>query len=554
MISTKTIRSLFICSLLFTVIGLHGQSNGLSVYRIFQDHCVQCHDAASPAAGLDLEGVGSSENQRWLDVYGNINNVTPSNTTSASKGDKQIVEGRPDKSFLFRKLNLGLEPTIGLDAEEGGQMPLYGNTVLSDTEKEIIRQWILFGAKPSGTSFDESIIATYYTAGGLEAFPDGPPPPPAPEDGFQIKMGPFFLKPAGGGNDELEFFQKYQLDLPEDTEVIGLDHKFSGSSHHFIVYRYDTPQSASSIPAGLRTNSYHNDVNLVTAVQQPERIDLPVGSAFRWDNDAMLDLNSHYINYSLGEVYKAEVYLDVYTQSVGTAAQEMKTALIPNVGIYIPNNETEVTIDQNIVAGGLGEIYLWGLMGHTHQYGTGYKVWTRKDGAPDELIYDAACPEAVPDCVSPEFDYQHIPLRFYDDFLQVNMTGSNGLIHQASWLNDGPSPLFFGPTSDDEMMVLVMMYLEDVEGVATAVVEPEAMLGVQVYPNPMTDYTEFIGDVVEQESQLHIFDALGRTVYLQEKMGAYYRLEKNNLAPGIYFYEMKIEGYAPAGGKLVVSE
>lgn len=538
--------------LLLGSFGLYAQSNGLSVYKVMQDHCISCHSNGSPSAGLDLEGSGSTDAQRWATVYNNIVDISPANAVAAAEGDTYVYPGRPDRSYLFNKLNNGLEPSLSLGAGEGDPMPFNENTTMSDYEKEIIRQWILFGAKQNGNQFDEERIANYYNIGGVEAFPDGPPPAPAAEEGFQIKMGPFFLKEGGQPGDELEFFQKYQLNLPDDTEVIGLDHLFSGSSHHFIVYKYNTPEASNSIPDGLRLESYHDDINLVTAVQEKIRIDLPVGSAFSWNKDDMLDLNSHYINYSVGEVYKAEAYLNVYTQTKGTAAQEMKTELIPNLSIFVPNNESLVTVTQPIWANGLGDIHIWGLMGHTHKYGKDYKVWLRENGDKGELVYDASCAQAVPGCIAPNFDYQHIPLRLYEPFLEVNMDNPSGLIHEASWVNDGPEPLFFGVTSDDEMMVLIMMYLEDIEGVVATQEPALPQASIEVYPNPMQEYTEFIGQDITGKSELRLLDALGRSIHFEKNDSPYFRMSRGQILPGIYFYEINTEGYAPVTGKLLI--
>ncbi|NNE28735.1 MAG: T9SS type A sorting domain-containing protein [Saprospiraceae bacterium] len=530
-----------------------GQSNGLSVYRIMQDHCVSCHSNANPAANLDLEGSSTNELVSWLQVHQNVTGVTPQNSEAAAKGDQYVFPGRADKSFLFRKLNNGLESSYSLGSGENEPMPLNGNTTMSDADKEIIRQWILFGARTTGNQFDEEVVRTYYDVGGQQAFPDGPPPAPAADEGFQIKMGPFFLGEGGQPGDELEFFQKWELDVPQ-SEVVSLDHMFSGHSHHFIIYKYNNASSANSVADGLRTYQAHDDINLVTAVQEQTKIDLPDGAAFYWDANAILDLNSHYINYSFGEVYKAETYLNVYTVPPGTASQEMHTELIANIAINIPNNEELITAEDVITSSWPNDVYLWGLMGHTHKYGRDYKVWTRENGVKSELIYDASCAEAVPGCVSPNFDYQHIPLRLYDPFVQFNLSGSNGLIHQASWLNDGPQSVFFGPTSDDEMMVLVMMYLLDTEGVNVNTEEPELpQAGLKVFPNPMNFQTEFFADGINGESRLTLLDGLGRVIRVQQNDRPYFRLEKNGLPSGIYFYEFSVDGFAPKSGKLVVN-
>ena len=286
------------------------------VYQIFQNKCVTCHDHASPEANLDLEGVGATEFLRAQNVASKLVNINPSNANALSNGYKRVYPGRADKSFLFKKINVGLESTIPtLNAQEGGVMPgSYPNPSLTDPEKEIIRQWILYGAKNTGVLFDKTLVENFYNIGGEKSFPDGPPPAPAPGEGFQIKMGPFFLAPDG----EVEYFQKWEMKLPANVEVNGIDFKISPFSHHFLLYNF-TGTGANSIPAGLRLNADHSQINLVAAVQEETELRLPDKTAFKWDKNIVLDLNSHYINYSLTKSYQCEAYVNVYTQTPGTA-------------------------------------------------------------------------------------------------------------------------------------------------------------------------------------------------------------------------------------------
>ena len=194
-------------------------------------------------------------------------------------------------------------------------------------------------------------------------------------------------------------------------------------------------------------------------------------------------------------------------------------------------------------------------MGHTHKYGTGYKVWKRENGMPTDILYDGACAEGVPNCTFAEFDYQHIPIRYFEDFEKVNFAPNNGLFHQASWLNDGPNSVFFGPTSDDEMMVLVMMYLEDLEGVTTDVKEltDELANNIQVFPNPMSDFTEFIWTNDNGDNyQFKLMDGFGRVVQVNDLNSGYHRLERQDLIAGVYFYEISNDDGIGKTGKLVI--
>jgi hypothetical protein len=137
---------------------LSAQSTGLRVYEILQEKCISCHSHVSPESGLDLEGNGATVEIRAAQVRQNIYQITPSNSYAASQGMKYIYPGRPDKSYLFRKINQGLDEQLGLHANAGSSMPAYPGEALSLVEQELIRQWILYGAPTSGEVIDEQIV------------------------------------------------------------------------------------------------------------------------------------------------------------------------------------------------------------------------------------------------------------------------------------------------------------------------------------------------------------------------------------------------------------
>jgi hypothetical protein len=516
---------------------LFGQTTAsvVEVYRIFQNKCVTCHSNTAPEANLDLQGAGTTELQRAQNVASKLVNINPTNSYAISQGLKRVYPGRADRSFLFKKINIGLEPTIpALNAQEGNVMPgSYPNPALTDAEKETIRQWILYGAKNLGVQFDKSVVDDFYTNGGDESFPNGPPPGPAAGEGFQIKMGPFFLPPDG----EVEYYQKYELFMPSNVEVNKIDFRMSPYSHHFIVYNF-TGNGANSIPAGLRLNSYHNEINLVAAVQESIDLGLPATTAFRWDNNLVLDLNSHYINYSLTKPFLCEAYVNVYTQAPGTADQEMFATLLVNPSIPIPNTGDLITHTRSEFQFGADSLYIWGLMGHTHKYGKGYKAWKRlSNGQKGELIYDASCPEGIPGCQTPWFDYQHIPLRYWEPLLPIKW--SNGIVHEAKWMNDGPSSVNFGPTSDDEMMVLIAFYTESPLVLDTD--EDDDVLAeknMMVSPNPTSEKAYITIPGVTELQHLRLFDLSGRQlVHLQNLSGDFFELDLKTLPAGLYLID-----------------
>jgi hypothetical protein len=525
---------------------LRGQSTVAftKVYSIFQSKCISCHSNAQKAGGLDLEGSGSDKSGV---VFSNLVNKTPLNLTANGKGHKLVYPGRIDKSFLFHKINADFDSYYpALTASEGLPMPQSG-TVLTKTEKEIIRQWVLYGADKTAIIPEGRIRAYYDTVGrGLAAY-DIPPPAPAPAQGFQIRMGPFFLAPQGTVGSELEYYQKWELSMANDIEVNRLDHLIGASSHHLIIYYFSTSSAAATIPPGLRSEPYHSGISLVSAVQAKTDLRLPDRTAFKWEKDRILDLNSHYINYSANHVYKADAYLNVYTQPSGTAKQEMLSILVPNTNIIIPVGS--VTQETPFIY--TGKIYLWGIMGHTHKYGTGYKVFKRlPNGIKGEQLYDAACPNGTPGCAAPYFDYQHIPMRYFQPLKAADL--NPGVIHQATWNNAGTKTLTFGPTSADEMMVMTALFTTDTTGL-TGTKDIVELEGVQIFPNPMSEQLTVILPPSVTKAKIVFYDLLGREIKREEDIETQMtHISRGNLKQGMYIYKIEDQrGYIKTGKILV---
>lgn len=542
-----------ICFALILTNTLFGQtpSTSLRVYEIFQNKCTNCHSHVSPQAGLDLEGTGENIEAKSSYVYNNLVGVTASNNTAAAKGYKLVHPGRIDKSFLFKKINQGLDQDMVLESGENDPMPMTSS--LTDVEKELVRQWILFGAPKEDIVVKEELLMDYYNNGmGRASFPEGAPPAPDPSEGFQIKMGPFFIDPAG----EDEYYTKYQLDNTEDIEVNRLDIQMSNFSHHFIIYDYST--EASSVPDGFRKDQDHTqDVSFVATVAESSEMKLPNKTAFKWGKNHVLDLNSHTINYGADGIYQNEVYVNVYTQPKGTALHEMRANLIPYPWISIPNNGEEITHSSSVQIP--AEVYIWNVGGHTHRYGTSYKIWKNNQaGNAEELIYDASCPRGIPDCVAPFYDYQHIPIRSFDEFLHVDL--AHGLTHEAKWVNDGPESVAWGPTSQDEMMLFGMLYVLDTTGlginsVTTPIFEVDNPLSeIFVMPNPMNELTNIVLPESIGPVNFRLTNMLGKEVHrLTNFNNPYIQIKRNNLPKGMYLFTVEDEKGRSFTGKILMN-
>jgi len=187
-------QSIVFCLTLIFSVFLYGQtpSTAIRVYEIFQDKCASCHSHNNPQAGLDLEGTGNTKDAKAAYVYNKIVGVSAKNNTAAAKGYQLIHPGRVDKSFLFKKINQGLDRDMVLENGENEAMPLNGS--LTDVEKELVRQWILFGAPKEDIVVKETLLMDYYNNGmGRASFPEGAPPAPNPSEGIFLIISLFTI-------------------------------------------------------------------------------------------------------------------------------------------------------------------------------------------------------------------------------------------------------------------------------------------------------------------------------------------------------------------------
>lgn len=448
-----------------------------SVYAVLQTNCGACHTPGHES-GLDLSAPAA-------DVYDALFDVTPSNATSAGKGYKRVYPGDPYRSFVFSKINNSLALDVNLEAGEGAACP-QGAAPLNNKDIELVRQWILFGAQEADTLVDIALINEFYDNDGIQSMPS-PPAPPAPEEGFQIHFGPFFLWPE----TENEYFTKYPVNLPSEIEINRVDTYMGPYSHHFITYKFINPAIEASIEPGLHEGPDFAGVDLVTAHQYPDSIKLPEGTAFHWLSGTVLDLNSHYINYSSEKALACEAYVNVYTQPVGTAVQTMYSVLLSNQSFNIPNDGQPYIDEATAFENGHGDdkLFMWGLSTHAHKLSTDFDVWLRTpDGDKGEHIFDASCfaTNGIPGCLDPIYDYQHPPIRYWESFKPIKW--EDGMIYQCEWVNNTDEDVTFGFTSEEEMMIIFYFYVDDTAGLNLPLaVDPiDIPDAFNVYPNPGT--------------------------------------------------------------------
>ncbi len=522
------------------------------VYSLFQANCtIGCHGNGGTSGNLDLYGGGDA-----AVVYNNIVDVNPVNPTALSKGYKRIYPGHPEKSFLLRKCSYNAwDDYYPIEVTEGNSMP-DGQPVLEKEEVELIRQWILFGAKETGQAVDPQLLYDYYHVNGKPR--QATPPAPAEGEGFQLRMGPFFLAPQ----QEVEYFKKQDISLFADSVDVGkLETFFNDESHHFIIYKF-VDGGEADYPAGLRNindpeGSSLGVNNMVATWQDAFAYNLPGNTAFRWKGDQVLDMNYHLVNYDEDSIIAAESYTNVYTAVPDTNKIEMFSVLIPinavefilgtgtfGQDLIIPNDGLDHTFTYRFGFPFYPQAptwHIWSLQGHTHARGKDFDIYkSTANGQKGEQFYEGFYNRDY-SFNQGFYDWEHPAVRIFDPLYEVSI--QTGLIFEATYQNFTDDTLWWGNTTNDEMMLFYVQYTEEaLPDTGSSVNEHFNPVLFTSYPNPFSETTQLYVNLPSSDKiQLEVFNITGEKVstLANTQMGAgQHRFEFSakalSLAPGIY--------------------
>ncbi len=534
------------------------------IYPLLTTNCAGsgCHSGDRP--DFDVSQPAAT-------LYQTLVTADPKNPQAAADGLKYIDSGFPESSLLLLKVANCLDGALFLDPTYGGSMPPNGVNDLAEAEVELIRQWVIAGAPETGSGdgdyIRKDLIDEFYSTN--KTLPRMvQPEPPLECDGFQVHMGPIFLRPG----EEEEFFQKYDLRLDDDIEVNRLEVIFNDFSHHFILRKF-RPGTAQNWPEGITylnpVTAFDSDKDFVLAWQENQDIELPDGTAYFWEETSVLDLNYHLKNYDNENLMAGEVYINVYTQPKGTAEKQMKAELVNNIfALPADPDPQRLTATAGLPNG--GNVSLWNITSHTHERGVDFDVFLRENGQKTDQIYEGMMDysAAVPFNTG-VFDWEHPPVLFLEPFL--DMSPYQGVVYEAEYINPDRFRTF-GFTTDDEMMIIYLNYVDGTYDLTQAqpyvsnctgdaFVDPcspdvsindrynyFAQADFNISPNPFQGSTIIDYKLTEwTDVKVEVFDLMGRKVATladDKQHAGDHSIEFNpeEQAKGTYFVRLSLNG------------
>ena len=341
------------------------------------------------------------------------------------------------------------------------------------------------------------------------------------------------------------------------------------NDHHFQILMFQQGQS-QNYPWGVRPlaqSSMDNDAYGIGSGPGLWDFVLPTGTAFYFAQGQVLDMDLHIQNPSLDSIYSIDLYVNVYTQPVGTAQHYMYNNNFPDFDISIPQDGQPHSFSQTCRDSSMTHYWnLWKLYTHTHRYGTGYNIWQlNPDGSTGNEIYNG------------DYSYEdgydvgyyrwgpHVTMRTWagDSLYPVNPL--TGLTATATWVNTaGPDPVVWGFTAQEEMMVVGFFYtIGDELPSATAVSSVDKdVLSVKIFPNPVTDDFTIQYEIAQSPGvQINLFDVAGNKIgnllnNTTQAPGKYtlgLHTGQLHLAAGVYLISVNMDGKTTTQ-KLIVTE
>lgn len=520
-----------------------------NVVNILNTSCAfsSCHDSTNPAAGLDFS-LSANE------IYSQIVNVNPQNPTAASKNNKLIKPGDPGRSFLYRKMNYGLHADSELTAGENDGMPTGG--ALDNHQIELVRQWILFGAKNDDETYvNPAVLEEYYTEGGLDQIEA--PEAPAAGEGYQIQLGPIFLAPG----EEREFVYRYELQNEEPLEVNKVQVEMNQQSHHFLFFKFKEGEEFAQADGLIGVTGFGqgsgqaitSDTKMVGGWAYSRELMLPEGTAFSWQQNQVLKLNYHILNYSATGVLPATLYVNVYTQPEGTALMEMHSEFHLSIeesqtaGLLYPPGISEHTWEMSNFEESNGNndtIHIWTLGSHTHKYGVDFDIYLNDDGQHGEQVYEGFYNLDYTTLLN-YYNYAEPPFRIFDEFLSIR--DGDGLIIEGVYDNTSNQFVTAGLTTDDEMFGVFMNYLVGdisvLEQDTTPVVSIESLDELKtwsIYPNPTDGEININLPKNMEDLNVEVYNTAGELMFGESIINGAkeWNVNLNNFDNGIYIIQL----------------
>lgn len=399
---------------------------------IFDRQCVVCHrtnGSAAQQSGLILEASVS---------YQNLIGARPTNASAQADGLVRVLPGNPNVSLLFHKLIWNPQHHAGRNY--GSPMPLGGDP-LNFGVIEFVRRWIAAGAPRTGFVADSALLRDT-SRQYIEDFR----PLPVPASGFQLHIDSFVVAP----NFERELFLYRRVGNTQDVFVNRIETRMRLNGHHLLLmtFRDSTPANVypqAEVLRDIRAPNgdmlYQNMLvmgwhQFFAGSNTPyEDKKLPEGTALKVPANAMLDLNTHFINYNARPI-TGEVYVNLHTVPASQVQRIVRPFYLMHETFELPPNQ-RTTVTRTFLFDRPTTLLM--LTSHNHELGERFEIRIAGGPRAGERIYTS-------------LDWKHPLILWLPQ--PMTLQAGQGLTSTVTYNNTTSRTIRHGLLSTDEMDIM----------------------------------------------------------------------------------------------------
>ncbi len=234
----------------------------------------------------------------------------------------------------------------------------------------------------------------------------------------------------------------FELSNPEKVHATAIHTKLAKGSHHLIVYRSSAAPTDGSYECQPFTDTLSSAPLMISEIAE-ETLQLPGGVALPLVANQRILVEAHYLNYYPEEITaNAEVTFELMPEEDVVHTADM--VLYGDAGFWVPPG-AELTTDwtwQDMP----NDTFVYGLTGHTHQWGTNVEVELSKNGASGTALYPGDTP----------FAWDEAPVVLFDPPLKIEK--GDGFRIRCSYDNQSGDGVGFGLSANDEMCFMWAYY------------------------------------------------------------------------------------------------
>ena len=219
-------------------------------------------------------------------------------------------------------------------------------------------------------------------------------------------------------------------------DVSRIEITMTPGSHHFILYRTD-----ADLPDGFGACTEMDRTFITGSQTTVAETVFPAGKAMPLFGGEQLILESHYANAST-EAITAEVTVDFFTIPHEQVEDYLQTILVPWTEFEIP--PATFGYSESMTVPEFSGYNTWQLSSHMHHRGTRFTA--------DRILPGAAAPERIYEST----DWSSPAVSTFDP--PIAWDSANSVRFECTWDNETDQPIHHGPTTDDEMCILVVTF------------------------------------------------------------------------------------------------